>query len=481
LSTNKQDERKQHAPEFEDCVKQVMRQGHAKGSAFAICTATFDRANKLIYVGEGETAKLHLFSESVRLKDHKVSGVCIHPKRIFHPEEGMTHVYLQEELERAAPTLIGKPFGVDHTYVLPPPNVITNAWYDPKEDGVAFEGTVDDRIVEQIQSRAFKGLSIELNWLKPGGRMEYADGVAPRNFELTSVHFLKRFPPGDKDAYINFWNAIVEQLVVSPALTLDEKVAQLEEQLRELSEKVAVLAGKFEVVSGIPQSIAMKEAEWDASFINELPDTSFAVVSKGGQRDEQGKTVPRTLRHLPHHKADGSLDVPHLRNALARLQQTELSLEDRAEAKKHLCAHARDSEIVSEVCGEPRPRQSESEAVAALQKQLAETEAKLAQVQRSVLEKEAAWAEKLAEAERTGASKLESSGVVALRKQLIETEAKLASSQRQAASARASCQRLVEAIKGTHPVIGVQRSWSLGPQKMIAEQLRVMREFESKS
>jgi len=235
LSTNKQDERKQHAPEFEDCVKQVMRQGHAKGSAFAICTATFDRANKLIYVGEGETAKLHLFSESVRLKDHKVSGVCIHPKRIFHPEEGMTHVYLQEELERAAPTLIGKPFGVDHTYVLPPPNVITNAWYDPKEDGVAFEGTVDDLIVEQIQSRAFKGLSIELNWLKPGGRMEYADGVAPRNFELTSVHFLKRFPPGDKDAYIKLWNAVVEQLVVSPVLTLDEKVAQLEKQLHELS------------------------------------------------------------------------------------------------------------------------------------------------------------------------------------------------------------------------------------------------------
>jgi len=421
-----------------------MKQGHTKGSAFAICTATFEKAGKPVYVGESENRKLHLFSESIRLKGNKVSGVCIHPKRIFHPEENMTHVYLREELEKAAPTLIGKPFGIDHIYVLPPPNLITNAWYDPAEDGVAFEGTIDNQIMEQVESKAFKGLSIELNWLRPGGKVEYANGVAPRNFELTSVHFLKNFPPGDKDAYIKFWNSIMEQLVVSPALTLDEKVARLEQRLQELSERIAILAGKFEVLSGIPQPsmhesasitnqptmVAVREAEWDAAAVNDLPDSSFAVISKGGHKDEHGKTVPRALRHLPHHKADGSLDPPHLRNALARLLQTDLSSEDRAEAKRHLCGHAKESQIVSEVCGEEPPKQGESQAL------------------------------------------------VGLRKQLVENQAKLAESQKRIVDLQQRYQKFYEAIKGTHPVLGVQRSWTRGPQMMIEAQLRVLRDFD---
>jgi hypothetical protein len=108
LSQNNKPE-KQHTPEFEQCIQEVMKQGHEKGSAFAICTATFEKAQKPIFIGESETQKLHLFSESVKLEDHKVSGVAIHPKRIFHPEENMTHVYLREELQNAAPTLSQTP------------------------------------------------------------------------------------------------------------------------------------------------------------------------------------------------------------------------------------------------------------------------------------------------------------------------------------------------------------------------------------
>jgi len=85
---------------------------------------------------------------------------------------------------------------------------------------------------------------------------------------------------------------------------------------------------------------------------DDLPDSAFAVVGSVGEKDEQGKTVPGTLRHLPHHNAQGDLDRPHLRNALARLLQADLSAEERAEAKRHLCAHAKESEIVSDVCGE---------------------------------------------------------------------------------------------------------------------------------
>lgn len=56
--------------------------------------------------------------------------------------------------------------------------------------------------------------------------------------------------------------------------------------------------------------------EWRAAMsskeINDLPDSDFAYIEPGGEKDADGKTVPRSLRHYPIH------DEPHVRNALAR-------------------------------------------------------------------------------------------------------------------------------------------------------------------
>ena len=62
---------------------------------------------------------------------------------------------------------------------------------------------------------------------------------------------------------------------------------------------------------------------------NKLPNSSFAVVDANG------------VGHLPYKHADGSIDLPHLRNALARLNQTQLSPADKAKAKAKLEAAAR--------------------------------------------------------------------------------------------------------------------------------------------
>jgi len=526
---------KQHTPEFESCLAAVMKQGHEKSSAMAICTATFKKAEKPLYVGESENQKLYLFSESIKIKEgNRVSGVCIHPKRIFHPEEGLEHVYLKEELEKAAPTLIGKPFGIDHMYPLPPPNVITNAWYDPSEDGVAYEGTVDNEIAEQIHNNVFKGISIELNWLKPGGKVEYMNGVAPKNFELTSVHLLKRFPPGDKDAYIKFWNAIMEQLVLGPPRTIDDRMKAVETTQKDILTTLKVLEGKIDVLSRAPaqsgpsvtagskiqvvtipigekvvtlpkeqvlneedikaklleinkqiaaketqnipaeqraeldalyserrgledalaelikQKALLREAEWDAAYMNDLPDNAFAVISSGGHKDEQGRTTPRTLRHLPHHKTDGSLDLPHLRNALARLPQTELSAENKATAQKHLCAHAKDSEIVSDVCGEKPPTQGESEEVKVLKAKITELEGKLAEAQNP--------------------------DVVALRKQLVESEAKVADQEKKTKAAEKKTTDFHKVVESIIPASGIWKAWTPGPKRMVQELQRVLRD-----
>jgi hypothetical protein len=62
-------------------------------------------------------------------------------------------------------------------------------------------------------------------------------------------------------------------------------------------------------------------AVWSTAFVNGLPDSSFLYVESGGSKDSGGKTTPRTLRHLPYKDSSGKIDLPHLRNAIARIPQ----------------------------------------------------------------------------------------------------------------------------------------------------------------
>jgi hypothetical protein len=62
-------------------------------------------------------------------------------------------------------------------------------------------------------------------------------------------------------------------------------------------------------------------AVWSTAFVNGLPDSAFLYVESGGSKDSSGKTTPRTLRHLPYKDSSGKIDLPHLRNAIARIPQ----------------------------------------------------------------------------------------------------------------------------------------------------------------
>lgn len=65
------------------------------------------------------------------------------------------------------------------------------------------------------------------------------------------------------------------------------------------------------------------EEKWTRAFINELPDSSFAYIEPGGEKDEEGKTYPRYLRHFPVKDEKGNWDRAHLINALARFRQID--------------------------------------------------------------------------------------------------------------------------------------------------------------
>lgn len=101
-------------------------------------------------------------------------------------------------------------------------------------------------------------------------------------------------------------------------------------------------------------AMKFEEAEWTGAFINDLPDSSFLYIESGGEKDEDGKTAPRGLRHFPVKGADGTVDLPHLRNALARIPQSAVSqaVKDKAIAqaqtlaKKHLPSYQETGEVL---------------------------------------------------------------------------------------------------------------------------------------
>ena len=89
-----------------------------------------------------------------------------------------------------------------------------------------------------------------------------------------------------------------------------------------------------------------RNSRWSGKKKRSLPDSSFLYVEPGGQSViENGKrvTIPRSLRHFPYKDAAGNVSLPHLRNAIARIPQSNLSQSTKtvlqAKARSILAAH----------------------------------------------------------------------------------------------------------------------------------------------
>lgn len=135
------------------------------------------------------------------------------------------------------------------------------------------------------------------------------------------------------------WN-LKKVLDTSESCGILHKMTDFEEEKSESYE-----AGEKGLILG-DQKIEL--AVWSAAYVNTLPDAAFAIILSGGKKDGEGKTTPRSLRKLPHHKKsvaspndDDSVDKAHLRNALARVGQTNASPEQISRARSHLEGHAK--------------------------------------------------------------------------------------------------------------------------------------------
>lgn len=82
------------------------------------------------------------------------------------------------------------------------------------------------------------------------------------------------------------------------------------------------------------------KGEWSTAYQNDLPDSSFAYIEAGGTKDGTGKTTPRSLRHFPIKDKDGTLDEPHVRAALSRVEGGQSPFAEKARPKIEAAARS---------------------------------------------------------------------------------------------------------------------------------------------
>lgn len=208
----------------------------------------------------------------------------------------------------------------------PIPVILSHQWNDPHyvigkaepravfedERGLVVQGILDldNPVAKQTHKLMRDGLLTgwSFGYTVPKGGQKRSDGAN----EISEVDLIEVGPT------LNGANpqARLEQiksLLDGPDDDDDDELAAVEAETEEESGDDEVPIGEGE------------KAVWTAAYVNDLPDSCFLYVEPGGEKDDEGKTVPRSLRHFPVKDADGTVDLPHLRNALARIPQSNLS------------------------------------------------------------------------------------------------------------------------------------------------------------
>lgn len=162
---------------------------------------------------EQKEGRLYLFGNSLLLEGKKVKGAAIHPMATYHPNEWpKVRIYLDDYLERAAPSAVGKPFMLDHKTSLAPENKITKNVWNREKAQVEYEGDVSDDVADMIRAGKIKGVSVGLDFQKPGsGMLVTEQGVIPYAFGFEEYSFLKDMEPGDPQAWVALCEAMETQ------------------------------------------------------------------------------------------------------------------------------------------------------------------------------------------------------------------------------------------------------------------------------
>ena len=118
-------------------------------------------------------------------------------------------------------------------------------------------------------------------------------------------------------------NTIVDKSKVDSKINFEE-VSSLVESLIEDNKKsfnYDDLIKKTNVsIAKVSKLIKDYAKKWTTKYINSLPNSAFIIIEPAYT---SGKVDNKNARHLPYKDAAGKVDLPHLRNALARCGQVK--------------------------------------------------------------------------------------------------------------------------------------------------------------
>jgi hypothetical protein len=207
------------------------------------------------------------------------------------------NVYTEFELERAARTLVGKPVNINHEGHTVKGVTIDDAEY---EDGAV-------ECLLKVLNEAGHGLGLNIQKMIEQGEIIHV------SIEASCRRGFKSSPQGDVCLGLNFTGLALLTKDALPGIPLT-RIMPVERIVE--SFKVTINGDKnMKKEEGKSEAA---EAQWTTAYINDLPDSSFAVIEPAYK---SGKTDNKACRHLPHKDGNGTIDLPHLRAALARMNQ----------------------------------------------------------------------------------------------------------------------------------------------------------------
>lgn len=191
----------------------------------------------------------------------------------------------------------------------------------PQAHGAVKEMTMEPEVkttveeAEEVEEEKCGAIAMELMPQPLGGAQSFS--AADSYQEAQDQEWFIR---DQASIFRNIFSNIMEE----PGLSLADKADAVGRASREMAARVrkGPDEGKSLLEKVKDFLTPSEKAVWTAAFINNLPDSSFAYVEPGGKKDDQGKTVPRSKRHFPFKNVAGKVDLPHLRNALARAPQS---------------------------------------------------------------------------------------------------------------------------------------------------------------
>jgi len=259
------------------------------------------------------------------------------------------NIYTREELIRACRTLIGKHTDLNHTTEIFPEIETVDADYEDDTVECLDRVLKGSKALSMLEKGEILQVSIEADCLR--GSELTPEGWTCQGLVFTGKAYLtKDVLPGVPLTRIMPVEKLVESFTVTSVTNLNEPNSQNQAPEQNpapplIQPLVTPPLQQTPPPIGDPAGL---EAEWTAAYINELPNSSFAVIEPAYL---DGKTEDKRCRHLPFKDKDGTVDLPHLRNALARMNQIEpvtdsINAADlRAKAQKVLVAAAKDADV----------------------------------------------------------------------------------------------------------------------------------------